>query len=164
MNWNEFYAKDNQPDLSEVSAYIGSPLWDELCRHLEDTYDISPIVEYSVCSGAPGWNIKYKKSGRALCTLYPTEGFFTCLVSVGGKEIMEAELLLATCTDYVREVYKNTKLFNGGRWLMINVTSPKVLEDVKALISLRVRKRDKKGSSSPCTIKKQSPSSPLKPE
>lgn len=141
MNWNEFYTKDNRPDLSSVSAYIDSPLWDELCSHLEDTYGVSPIVEYSACSGAPGWNLKYKKGGRALCTLYPAQGFFTCLVSVGRKEIMEAELLLETCTDYLRKLYKNTRPFNGGLWLMINVTSPEVLEDVKTLISLRAKKK-----------------------
>lgn len=140
MRWNALYPKDNRPDLAAVSAYIGSPLWDELCNHLEDTYSVSPTVEYSVCSGAPGWNIKYKKSGRALCTLYPARGFFTCLVSVGSKEVEEAELLLPAFTDYLRELYRNTKPFNGGRWLMINVTSPDILNDVKALISLRVKR------------------------
>lgn len=141
MNWNGLYTKDNRPDLSAVSAYIGSPLWGELCSHLEDIYGVSPAVEYSICSGAPGWNLKYKKSGRTLCTLYPAEGFFTCLVSVGGRESMEAELLLSSCTDYLRELYQNTKPFNGGRWLMINVTEPEILEDVKSLISLRVKKK-----------------------
>lgn len=141
MNWNELYTKDNQPDLWAVSAYIGSPLWDKLCSHLEDAYSVSPAVEYSICSGAPGWNIKYKKSGRALCTLYPAQGFFTCLVSVGSREVVEAELLLTACTGYLQELYKNTRPFNGGRWLMISVTSPEILEDVKTLISLRVKKK-----------------------
>ena len=52
---------------------------------------------------------------------------------------MQAELLLCTCTDYLRELYWNTKPYNGGRWLMISVTSPEILEDVKALIALRVK-------------------------
>ncbi len=141
MNWNELYSKDSRPDLTAVSAYIGSPLWGELCSHLEAAYGVSPTVDYSICSGAPGWNLKYKKSGRALCTLYPAEGFFTCLVSVSSKEVTEAELLLASCTNYLQELYRNTKLFNGGRWLMISVTEPEILEDVKALISLRVKKK-----------------------
>jgi len=89
MNWNELYPKARQPDLPAVSDYIGNPLWEELRGHLESTYDVLPTVEHSICSGAPGWNLKYKKSGRALCTLYPAQGFFTCLVSVGSKEAME---------------------------------------------------------------------------
>ena len=141
MNWNELYPKARQPDLPAVSDYIGNPLWEELRGHLESTYDVLPTVEHSICSGAPGWNLKYKKSGRALCTLYPAQGFFTCLVSVGSKEAMEAELLLSACTDYLRELYWNAKPYNGGRWLMIAVTSAEILEDVKTLISLRVKKK-----------------------
>lgn len=142
MNWNQLYPKDFPPDRAAISDYIGSPLWDKLCAHLESCYGVSPKVEHSICSGAPGWNVKYKKSGRALCTLYPNHGFFTCLVSVGNREAMEAELLLSRCTETVLNLYWDTKPFNGGRWLMIPVTSAETLEDVKRLIALRVlRKR-----------------------
>lgn len=141
MNWNQLYPKGYPPDVTAISDYISSPLWNTLCSHLETCYGVSPKVEHSICSGAPGWNVKYQKSGRALCTLYPAEGFFTCLVSVGSREVMEAELLLSGCTEAVRSLYWNTKPFNGGRWLMIPVTSPEILEDVKQLIALRVQKK-----------------------
>lgn len=141
MDWNALYPKDSQPTLSEISHTIASPLWEELCSHLSCTYGVSPTVEHSICSGAPGWNVKYKKGGRALCTLYPAQGGFTCLVSVGSREAMEAELLLSACTDYLRNLYWSTKTFNGGRWLMIAVTSREILEDVKRLIALRVQKK-----------------------
>ena len=141
MDWNQRYPGDTPPDLSAVSTYIGSPLWAQLCTHLEDNYGVHPLVEHSICSGAAGWNLKYRKSSRALCTLYPAQGFFTCMVSVGRKEALEAELLLPGCTDYVQQLYWNTKLYNGGRWLMIQTTTPEILRDVKALIALRVRPR-----------------------
>lgn len=141
MNWNEQYPKAEQPDLAQVSAYIGTPLWEDLCSHLELTYSVSPTMDHSLCSGATGWNLKYRKNGRALCTLYPAEGFFTCLVSIGSKEAPEAELLLSSCTEYLRTLYWNTQVFNGGRWLMIDVTSPEILGDTKSLIALRVKKK-----------------------
>lgn len=141
MNWSECYPKTQMPNLEQISAFIASPLWNALCTHLETSYGVLPKVEHSICSGAPGWNVKCKKSGRALCTLYPADGFFTCLVSVGRREAMEAELLLPVCTEYVRELYWKTGVFNGGRWLMICVASPEILEDVKRLIALRVQKK-----------------------
>lgn len=141
MNWNELYPNDSPPTLSAISAYIKSPLWDGLCAYLERIYGVSPTVEHSVCSGAPGWNLKYKKSGRALCTLYPARDFFTCLVSIGSREAMEAELLLSASTDYLQTLYWNAKPFNGSRWLMIEVTSQEILEDVKMLIALRAKKK-----------------------
>lgn len=144
MKWNEQFAKNSQPAPDQIDAYIASPLWQALCEHLEKTYGVAPVIEHSICSGAPGWNVKYKKSSRSLCTLYPNEGFFTCMVSIGSKEAMEAELLLTNCTEAVRTLYWQCKPFNGARWLMIDVKSPEILEDVKRLIGVRVGA--KKGS------------------
>ena len=138
MNWNQRYSKAQQPSLGEIASFIDSPLWGDLCAWAETSYMITPKVEHSTCSGAPGWNVKYRKSSRALCTLYPDEGQFTAMVTIGAKEAPEAELLLPTCSDYIRELFARTQTFNGARWLMIRVTDAAVLEDVKKLIRLRV--------------------------
>ena len=138
MNWLEAYPKSEEPTLEQIEQFIQSPLWNGLCSWAEGAYSIAPKVEYSTCSGAPGWNVKYKKSGRALCTLYPDRGQFTALVTIGAKEATEAELLLPTCSDYIRELFARTQMFNGARWLMIHITDAQVLADVKKLIRLRV--------------------------
>ena len=138
MSWFQRYPKSQQPTLEQISEYIASPLWGELCQWAKKSYQIEPKVEHSTCSGAPGWNVKYKKGGRALCTLYPDEGQFTALITVGAKEAPAAELLLPTCSDYIRELFARTQTMNGARWLMIRVTDAQVLEDVKKLIRLRV--------------------------
>ena len=44
----------------------------------------------------------------------------------------------------MRELYENTKTFQGSRWLMIDVTGEPVLQDVKRLIEIRVRAGQKK--------------------
>ena len=142
MNWFERYPKAIQPTLQEISDFIASPLWNGLCTWAEESYQIEPKVEHSTCSGAPGWNVKYRKSSRALCTLYPDDGQFTAMVTIGAKEAPEAELLLPTCSDYIRELFARTQTFNGARWLMIRVTDAAVLEDVKKLIRLRVAPRN----------------------
>lgn len=144
MEWSLRYNSDNKPDRQQISDFINNPLWENLCSYLESTYNISPNIEYSRCSAQPGWNVKYKKSGRPLCTLYPEEGFFISMVSVGSREAVEAELMLHSCTSYTRTLYEKTSVFNGSRWLMIEVSSEEILEDVKALIGLRVAKPKKK--------------------
>ena len=142
MNWAERYKKDEQPSPADIAAFIENPLWRRLCDDLEAAYDIAPCIAYSTCSGAPGWNVKYKKSGRALCTLYPDDGSFTALVTVGRKEATEAELLLGTFSPYLQELYARVKPFNGARWLMIRVADEEILSDVKRLIALRVPLKD----------------------
>ena len=138
MSWFEAYPRSQEPTLEQIASFIDSPLWNGLCRWSEGAYSIVPKVEYSTCSGAPGWNVKYKKGGRSLCTLYPDAGAYTALVTVGAKEAPEAELLLPSCSDYIRELFARTQTFNGARWLMIRVSDAAVLEDVKKLIRLRV--------------------------
>jgi hypothetical protein len=75
----------------------------------------------------PGWNVKYQKSGKSLCTLYPMEGFFIALVVIGNKESFEAELMLPLLSSYTQSLYQNTAFSAGGRWLMINVTDQTIL-------------------------------------
>ena len=143
MNWNECFGRDTKPDLSQIRAHIGSPLWTQFCDYLEQTYNVQPRIEHSRCGGAPGWNVKYKRGSHALCTLYPDDGSFICLLVVGGKEAAEAELLLNVCTEYVNDLYRNAKPYNGARWLMIRISAAEVLEDVKKLIGLRIQSATK---------------------
>ena len=96
-------------------------------------------MSYSKCAAQPGWNIKYQKSGKSLCTLYPMEGYFIGLVVVGAKEEEEVEMALGTFTPYVQELYRKSSFSCGGRWLMIEVKNKSVLQDIKSLIAIRVR-------------------------
>ena len=140
MTWNERYPKGDQPELRQIDAYVASPLWGELRAWVEQSYGAQPRVEHSTCSAAPGWNVKYKK-GRALCTLYPRQGYFIALVTVGRAEAAEAELALPLMTAQVREQYRRTTPMNGARWLMIDVADERTLADVKRLVGLRVAPR-----------------------
>lgn len=144
MTWQEEYPSHRQPDMEPTSQYVDSPCWKPLCSWLEKTYQVPPRIEYSRCSMQGGWNVKYKKGSRAVCTLYREKGHFICMVSMGLKEAPEAELALNACTDYVRELYHRSTPFNGGRWLMIEVRREEVLEDVKESIGMRMRKRKRK--------------------
>lgn len=89
----------------------------------------------------PGWNLKYQKSGKSLCTLYPMEGFFIALVVIGNKESYEADLCLPSLSCYMQNLYHNTVSSAGSRWLMINVTEASVLEDVIRLIQIRSKSK-----------------------
>ena len=146
MEWREVFGKENKPGFASISEYVDNPCWEELCTFIEDTYQVQPSIEYSVCSMAPGWNVKYKKSRRSLCTLYPNRKYFTCLLTIGRKEAPEAELILNACTDYLQELYEKTTVFNGARWLMIDVYTEDVLKDVLELLCVRAHPPKKRAS------------------
>ena len=85
MKWNELYSEYEKPGMEEIVKFIGQSgeLWEDLISYIEKTYKVKPQNSYSCCSAQPGWNVKYKKSGKSLCTLYPMDGFFIALVVIG---------------------------------------------------------------------------------
>ncbi|PJJ27155.1 DUF3788 domain-containing protein [Lacrimispora celerecrescens] len=141
MLWSELFNSVHEPLDNEIREFVQTPLWDNLTNYLQQTYNAKSNLFYSRCSMDQdfwkGWNVKYKKSGKALCTLYPKQGYFIALVNVGAKESLEAELLIPLCDEYTQDLYTQTKSGTSGKSLAINVTSESILRDVKELIALR---------------------------
>lgn len=128
-----------KPTRAQMDAYVGNPLWNRFCDGMETQYQVKPVIEYSKCSLQPGWNLKYKKGGRALCTLYPGEGAFIALVVIGEREKAETELILPAFTADVRQLYLSTRVCMGQKWLMIEVKNGVILADLWELIAIRRR-------------------------
>ena len=139
MDWNVLYSNEKSPSLEQVTEYINNPLWIDFNNRIQSAYRIEPCGEHRCCSMQAGWNIKYKKGGKSLCTLYPMQGYFIALVVVGSHELTEAEFLMPQCSDYVQTVFKNTKTGNGQKWLMLDVRDRGIMDDVFRLINLRKR-------------------------
>ena len=139
MDWNTLYSDITPPSWEQIEEFVSNPLWADFNKRIQSVYQTEPRMEHSRCSMQAGWNIKYKKSGKSLCTLYPMQGFFIVLVVIGSHEIIEAELLMPLCTGYVQTLFKNTKTGNGQKWLMIEVRDKETMEDVFRLINLRKR-------------------------
>lgn len=140
--WSELYDQSNQPTMDDINNFINRELWNELCSFLESRYAVAPKLEYSKCSMQKGWNVKYKKSSKSICTLYPMEGYFIVLIVIGQKEQTEAELIIPSCSSYTRQLFSKTPFSLGGKWLMIEVTQRAVLEDVLKLIQVRVKPKN----------------------
>lgn len=139
LKWNQLFPADRQPPMEEIDRYADNPLWPEFRRYLKEAYGAEPQPAYSRCGLEPGWNIKFKKGGKALATVYIRPGYVTAMVSVAPRDEAAAEAALLTCTEYARELYRRTTPSKMGRWLMLDLTSPEVLEDAKALLAVRVK-------------------------
>lgn len=127
----------NTPSFDDITAYINPPvreIWSELNGFIQETFTAKPKITYSVCSGKPGWNVKYQKSGKAICTLYPEKDCLVALVVV--KEEMAEMLKKSTPAPHplILEMVNRVKPFNHTLWLMIPVTEPSLLDGVKDLL------------------------------
>ena len=142
MQWNELFDKEHEPSEKQVKDFIGTPLFEELDGHLRTTYNVKPKLSYSGCNmdgGAwKGWNIKYQKSGKSLCTLYPKQGYLLLLITIGVRGVNEAELLMPMCTEYIQSLWGQSD-FHGSKYLGVELRDEDVLRDVKNLIDIRAK-------------------------
>jgi hypothetical protein len=87
--------------------------------------------------GKPGWNLKYKKSRKAICTIYPEKSCFVVLVVV---PVATGALLLPQKNDFhpwVSDLIEGAKPYIGTYWLMIPVVEKAILENVKKLLVMK---------------------------
>mgnify|MGYP000052250492 CR=1 FL=1 len=133
--------KNHPPILEEIGEYIRNPLFHEFCLELRETFQCREKIEFSSCSWERGWNIKFKKSGKTLCTIYPRETYFTAMLAVGKKEKEPFEAMLSECSKELGEIYRQTKEGNGQKWLMLDLQDKGGLyRDALRLAALRAAK------------------------
>jgi len=143
MNWDEKYNEYKKPTHEEIKLFLGETgeFWEDITSHIEKAYKVKPEMVFHSRKVRPGWNVKYKKSGKSLCIFYPMEGYFLALIVIGQKEeekigyAIENEML----TPYIKDLIQNTPSSEGGRLLKIEVKDKDIVKDLKTLISIRVK-------------------------
>lgn len=126
------------PTLDEIGEYVGNPVFRRFCFEIKERYKVREKIEFSSCSWEKGWNIKFKKSGKSLCVVYPREQYFTVLVVVGPKEKESVKAILSTCSAELQDIYSQTQEGNGQKWLMIDlVDEGDTYRDVLRLVEIR---------------------------
>ena len=128
------------PTYEEISNYMNGPaqsLWHDINAFIQERYKASPRIAYSKCSAKPGWNVKYQKSGKSLCTLYPEEEGFVALVVILLDMVPIIEAMSSELEAEILNTIKTAKPFNGTLWLMIPVNKKRVLDNIKQLLLLK---------------------------
>ena len=135
MSYERMIDKVHQPTDREILKTIGdTALWLELRQYLESAYDFSPeLVDY----GKYGWTIRYRKSGKTLCSLFPERGAFTALVVLGKKEAEKALSMMDQFNENVRGSLNDAEQLHDGRWLWIRVRKHSDINSIKNLLRLK---------------------------
>jgi hypothetical protein len=134
--------KDIKPADKDMLKIVGriSSLWIELRNYVEGSYKIIPeTVFYGM---KYGWTLRYRKSGKTLCSLFPERDAFTVLLVLGKKEVEKTQLILDKLNKAVKKIFKETKRLHDGKWLWISVQTASDIDTIKTLLS--VKRRPKK--------------------
>ncbi|HYF84747.1 MAG TPA: DUF3788 domain-containing protein [Clostridia bacterium] len=130
----------HMPTYNEIDEYMNLPaqeLWRQINHFIQQRYNVSPKIMHSTCTAKPGWNVKYQKSGKSLCTLYPDKDSFVALVVITLNLLPVIEALSEEFTAEALQKVRTAKPFNGTLWLMLQVKSDLQLNDVKQLLLLK---------------------------
>lgn len=127
-----------KPSIEVIGAYIRNSLFDNFCFEMHKRYEANSKIEFSKCNWEYCWNLKFKKSGKSLCTIYPRENYFTVLVVIGKTEKEKLKNILLELSYEIQWLYHQTKEGNNQKWLMIDLKDMgDMYRDVLRLINIR---------------------------
>jgi hypothetical protein len=143
MEWKDIFPSHHKPTMEEIADYIGGEakeLWGGLMQYMGEAYKAKPTLAYSVCSGKPGWNIKFQKSGQSFGTLYPEENSFSVFLVISYKLLPLMEDILPSLSRETAELFRQSgDYMKLGRWMMFRITDKTGVEDYKRLISVKMK-------------------------
>jgi hypothetical protein len=142
MQWHDLFPMEKQPTMEQISEYIGgsaAQLWDSLMDYMDKAYKAKPKMTYSSCSGKPGWNIKFQKSGQSFGTLYPEQGSFSVLLVISYKLDPLMEAILPMLTPETAELYRNAgDYMKMGKWIMFRISDEPGVQDYKKICEVKM--------------------------
>ncbi|MDR2530648.1 MAG: DUF3788 domain-containing protein [Oscillospiraceae bacterium] len=89
--------------------------------------------------------MKFRRGGKTLVTLYLREGFFTVCVILGKAEREKFDLERGAFSDYIRIVYDQTHTYHDGKWLGIEVRDETYIDDIMRLLLIKRKPNRKDG-------------------
>lgn len=132
-----FLEKTIEPTREEIDAALGASAshWQALLDFIETSFAIPPVFSFG--GKNYGWNLWYKKGGKALTTLYPQKDHFIAQVVLGKEQVEKA--LALELDEKVSRILRETPQFHDGRWLFIPVMSETDAADVEQLLLVKRR-------------------------
>ncbi len=128
---------DKEPSDNEILEFVGKAghAWKEIRAFLNDNYDFVP--EKKNYGKKWGWVIRFRKSNKTWCALYPEKDCFTIQIIFGKKEVEKFQTTRDDFSDFVVNRFDRTKQLHDGRWMFFNVKDITLVEDLKKLMKIK---------------------------
>lgn len=143
MSIGAFLDKDMPPSPQDILEALGGQraLWEQLIQFLGENYQLPGELNYG--GKNYGWNLRYRKSGKTLLTLYPQQGYCVAQIVLGKAEVEQA--LALKLGKNVQTCLVETPQLHDGRWLFIKVRTARDVKDVQQLLQIKRRPKARPG-------------------
>jgi hypothetical protein len=135
MSVGIFTDKTQPPTSQQILTAVGArrAAWEKLIQFIRDRY--AAQEDWSFYGRNYGWALRFRKSGKALISLYPAQNGFAVQVVLGEPEVQTA--LGMKIGQHIRSIVEAATPFAEGRWLFIPVKSAQDIRDVQQLLTLK---------------------------
>ena len=121
MSRGVFTERASRPGETEVEVALGeaASLWTELVAFIDSSFRVRS--DWKFYGKNYGWALAFKKSGKALVSLFPGAGSFTAQVILKEEQIARVpdELMIPE----LRAAIENANPYAEGRWIFLAVGS-----------------------------------------
>jgi hypothetical protein len=124
-----------QEELSALMRESMYEIWSNIVGFIEKNYELESMWNNGGKTGE--YELKYRKSGKTLCALYPRENGLFILIIFGKLEREKFESSRTEFSEYINRFYDNTHQYHDGKWLYLDVINNGLTEDIKKLILIK---------------------------
>lgn len=134
----------NQPTNEQMNALLGENrwnVWQSLRRRIEEKYEME--ILWNKGFGEWTYELKYRRGGKTLCTLYAKERVVSLWVILGKDERVKYETCADEFSTPIHKIYNETKTYHDGKWLMFELEDETLFDDFMNLLAIK-RKPNRK--------------------
>lgn len=133
------------PTDEELNQLMGEDIFETWCsinNFIKNNYNMDVLWDGGGKTGV--FELKYRKSGKTFCALYPREKGMRLLITFGKSEREKLETSRMDYSEYIINLYDNTHQYHDGKWLYIDIINGTVIEDIKRLLLIKKKPNRKR--------------------
>jgi hypothetical protein len=138
---NRLTEPGSMPSDSAIAEWIGKgayTYWKQVTHLIEQIYPNVFTPEWLFGGRKHGWTLRYKKN-KSFCTLIPEKNRFAILLVFGSEERAKVDAMRDSLSLDTQKKYDEATTYHDGKWLVLSVSTDKVLEDVMRLLAVKRR-------------------------
>lgn len=126
------------PSLEELNYIMGENIFKTWCainNFIKKNYDMEILWDSGGKTGV--YELKYRKSGKTLCALYPREQGMRILIIFGKGERDKFEKSREDFSEYIKNFYENNRQYHDGQWLYLDIVNNEIVSDIEKLLLIK---------------------------
>lgn len=126
------------PTAEELNHIMGENIfrsWCDINNFILKNYNMDILWDSGGKTGI--YELKYRKSGKTLCALYPKEQGIRVLIILGKVERDKFESSREEFSEYINNFYDNTKQYHDGKWLYLDKINDEIVKDIEKLLLIK---------------------------